>query len=124
MQQDFDASLADITKAEDAAITEFEGLVAAKEKEIQAATEAIETKTARAGETAVQIVSLKNDLKDTKESLGDHDLRRKALRILSKVHPMGDRAVDLNFITLALRGKKQGFDKVVKMIEEMVKQLA
>ena len=38
----------------------FEGLVAAKEKEIAAATAAIEDKTQRAGETAVQIVQLQN----------------------------------------------------------------
>ena len=41
---------------ENEAIAEFEGLVAAKEKEIAAATEAIEAKTERAGEVAVQIV--------------------------------------------------------------------
>merc|ERR1719160_998233 len=56
--------------AENTAITEYEGLVSAKEKEIQVATENIEKKMERAGETAVKIVSLKNDLEDTKESLG------------------------------------------------------
>merc|ERR1719386_116878 len=62
--------LADATAAENDAIAQFEGLVSAKEKEIQAATEAIESKTQRAGETAVEIVGLKNDLEDTKDSLG------------------------------------------------------
>merc|ERR1719399_2282620 len=66
-----EGELDDATKAEDAAIAEFEGLVAAKEKEIAAATEAIEAKTQRAGEVAVQIVNLKNDLSDTQDSLDD-----------------------------------------------------
>merc|ERR1719235_2165754 len=65
-----EATLSDITKVENEAITEYEGLVAAKEKEIAAATEAIEAKTERTGEVAVQIVNLKNDLEDTKEELG------------------------------------------------------
>merc|ERR1719265_277497 len=56
---------------EDAAIAEFESLVAAKEKEIQAATEAIETKTEKNGSIAVKIVNLKNDLEDAKEALGE-----------------------------------------------------
>merc|ERR1719218_373768 len=63
-------NLDEITKVENDAITTFEGLVSAKEKEIAAATDAIEVKTERAGETAVQIVSLKNELEDTKDSLG------------------------------------------------------
>merc|ERR1719311_1093469 len=65
-----EGTLSDITKVENEAIAEFEGLVAAKEKEIAAATEAIEAKTERAGEVAVQIVNLKNDLEDTKDELG------------------------------------------------------
>merc|ERR1719265_889566 len=56
---------------EDAAIAEFESLVAAKEKEIQAATEAIETKTENNGQIAVKIVNLKNDVEDAKEALGE-----------------------------------------------------
>merc|ERR1712224_1151362 len=50
---------------------EFEALVAAKEEEIAAATEAIEMKTDKNGEMAVKIVNLKNDLDDTQESLGE-----------------------------------------------------
>ena len=63
--------LSEATKAENEAIAEFEGLVAAKEKEIQAATEAIEMKTEKNGEMAVKIVNLKNDLEDAQESLGE-----------------------------------------------------
>merc|ERR1719316_1649127 len=42
----------------------------AKEKEIASLTQAIETKTPRVGEIAVEIVNLKEDLEDTKEDLG------------------------------------------------------
>merc|ERR1719183_1879957 len=42
--EDMEKELDDITKTEDAAIADFESLVAAKEKEIVAATEAIEMK--------------------------------------------------------------------------------
>jgi len=69
--EDMEKELGDITKDEDAAIAEFESLVAAKEKEIQAATEAIETKTEKNGSIAVKIVNLKNDLEDAKEALGE-----------------------------------------------------
>merc|ERR1719185_37059 len=63
--------LGDITKTEDAAIADFEALVAAKNKEIQAATESIEMKLEKNGEMAVKIVNLKNDLEDAEESLGE-----------------------------------------------------
>merc|ERR1719453_2750622 len=69
--EDMEGDLKEATDTENAAIAEFEGLVSAKEKEIQAATEAIESKTARAGEVAVEIVNLKNDLEDAKEALGE-----------------------------------------------------
>jgi len=181
LQEDMEKELDEATKTEDAAITEFEALVSAKEKEIQAATDAIEAKTQRAGETAVQIVSLKNDLEDTKDSLGadeqflmelkkscatkgdEYEARKAsrseelvaisetikvlndddALDLFKKTLPspsllqMTTRARDvredaiaelqkskgsfkLNFLVLALRGKKQGFEKVIKMIDDMV----
>merc|ERR1719409_1005579 len=63
------ASLKDAEDSEAAAITEFEGLVAAKTKEINALTESIETKTARVGEIAVKTAEFENDLEDTKEDL-------------------------------------------------------
>jgi len=57
--EDMQKELADITKTEDGAIADFESLVAAKEKEIAAATEAIEMKLEKNGEMAVKIVNLK-----------------------------------------------------------------
>jgi chromosome segregation ATPase len=187
LQEDMEGTLADITKVENEAITDFEGLVAAKEKEIAAATEAIESKTERAGEVAVQIVSLKNDLEDTKDELGADevflmelkkscstkageydervamraqelvaisetikilndddaldlfkqtlpspsllqvsrratDLRKEALSIVRKATKNSPRP-EFNFITLALEGKKAGFAKVLKLIDDMVVKL-
>lgn len=69
--EDMQGDLKEATDAENAAISEFEGLVAAKEKEIQAATEAIESKLERKGQLAVEIVNKKNDLDDAKESLAE-----------------------------------------------------
>jgi chromosome segregation ATPase len=183
LQEDMEKELDDVTKAENEAVTEFEGLVAAKEKEIAAATEAIESKTQRAGEVAVEIVSLKNDLEDTKDELGadevflmelkkscatkakefeerqanraqelvaisetikilnDDDaldlfkktlpspsllqvsrrgaeVRKEALRLIQKA-----KSPKFNFLALALEGKKAGFGKVIKMIDDMVVKL-
>merc|ERR1719235_516460 len=166
--------------AENAAVAEFESLVDAKEKEIQANTEAIETKTEKNGEMAVKIVNLKNDLEDAQESLGedqkfvaelkkgcataqtDYDSRVKgraeelvavqetikilndddALDLFKKTLPspsllqvtdtrdIRDSALEqlsgvkdqnkLGFIELALMGKKVSFDKVIKMMDDMV----
>merc|ERR1719240_1859873 len=180
--EDMEKDLGDITKTEDAAIADFESLVAAKEKEIAAATEAIEMKLEKNGEMAVKIVNLKNDLEDAQESLGedqkflaelkkgcatagaDYDARVKAraeelvavqetikilndddaLDLFKKTLPspsllqmrterdirddalsaMQDAAKrnpqQLGFIELALQGKKVSFDKVIKMIDDMV----
>merc|ERR1719313_850878 len=63
--------LEEVIAAEEAAKQDFEGLVAAKEKEIASATKAIEEKTKRTGEVAVEIVNLKEDLDDTTESLAE-----------------------------------------------------
>merc|ERR1719326_2357477 len=169
-------------------LAELAGQGSAKEKEIAAATAAIESKTERAGQTAVEIVNLKNDLEDTKEELGadevflmelkkscsskateyeervkarslelvaiaetikilndddaldlfkktlpspsllqlenrNKDLRIQALAALKKMKDVAG-SPDLSLISMALRGKKVGFEKVIKMIDELVAQLA
>merc|ERR1719316_2113811 len=63
--------LSDATTAEKTSITEFESLVAAKKKEIDALTKAIESKTARIGELGVSLAEAANDLEDTKEGLAE-----------------------------------------------------
>merc|ERR1712032_739444 len=62
-------SLADTDAAEKSAIASFEGLASAKTKEIQAATDAVESKTQRHGEMGVEIVNMKEDLDDTQKAL-------------------------------------------------------
>jgi len=69
MNDEMKADLAGIVATEEASIKAFDGLVAAKTKEINALTKSIETKTARVGELAVKTAEFENDLEDTKEDL-------------------------------------------------------
>jgi len=69
MEDEMKADLASATANEEAAIKSFDGLVAAKTKEINALQKSIETKTARVGEIAVKTAEAENDLEDTKEDL-------------------------------------------------------
>jgi hypothetical protein len=48
------------------------------------------------------------------------DLKQQALHVLTKKHRHGKRDFRLNLIALVLRGKKANFEKVVKMIEDMM----
>jgi septal ring factor EnvC (AmiA/AmiB activator) len=181
--EDMEKELADMTEEENAALAEFNALTAAKEKAIQSATEAIETKLERKGSIAVKIVNLKNDLADAQDSLAedqkfaaelkkgcstaeaDYEERKKgraqeavavsetikilndddALDLFKKTLPSptllqvtNDRDIrdealsafedlkdkqhssQLGMIQLALMGKKVGFEKVIKMIDDMV----
>merc|ERR1719487_2957099 len=178
-----DASLATATSDEQAAIKDFNALVAAKTKEINALTKQIESKTARIGELGVELVTLKEDLDDTTKSLmedeaflkdldtncktkedewatrqkiraeelvaiadtikilndddalelfkktlptpsllqlksGSRATRKRALAALQQASPKRDYRIDL--ISLALKGKKVSFAKVLKMIDDMV----
>merc|ERR1719248_227980 len=69
MKDTMDASLATATSEEEAAVKAFNGLVAAKTKEINALSKEIESKTSRIGELGVELVTLKEDLEDTTKSL-------------------------------------------------------
>merc|ERR550537_995153 len=180
--------LVDETAAEEAAIKSYEELMAAKKKEVAALSASIEDKTARSGELAVSIVTLKDELADTEAALiedkkfladlskhcdtktsewGDIVKTRneelaalaETIRILSdddalelfkktlpsaaasfvQIHARASsiraRALvairraqmtsrmsrpQLDFISLALRGKEQGFEKVIAMIDDMI----
>merc|ERR1712190_329568 len=70
MKDTMEKNLAEVNAAEEEAIKAFKGLAAAKSKEIQANTDAIEAKTVRHGETGVAIVNEKEDLDDTQKALG------------------------------------------------------
>merc|ERR1719446_1208342 len=65
--------LAAITDAENKAIADFEAMMVAKAKEIEALTKEIEVKTARVGELGVQLVQEKEDLGDTGKSLAEDE---------------------------------------------------
>merc|ERR1719253_2321044 len=71
MAEDMAKDLKEAEDTEAGAVSDFEGLVAAKAKEIAAATTAIEDKTERTGKSAVDIVNAKNDLEDAQEALAD-----------------------------------------------------
>merc|ERR1719265_3016383 len=69
MTDTMEKDLADANAAEAAAQKDFDALVAAKTKEINALTREIEAKTARVGELGVQLVTEKEDLDDTAKAL-------------------------------------------------------
>jgi len=188
MEDTMNKDLAEITAAEDEAKQNFAGLMAAKEKEIEACTKAIEQKTKRVGEVGIEIVNLKEDLDDTSKSLAEDkqfladlqkncatkeeewaaicktrseeliaiaetikilndddalelfkkaipsaasasllqmqvsskEVKAQALRALAAVRHAGDHNTGLDLISLALKGKKVDFSKVLKMIDDMV----
>merc|ERR1719453_2170227 len=63
--------LAEITATEQQAIADFDGMIAAKTKEIDTLTFNIEDKTKRIGESGVEIANIKEDIDDTKKALAD-----------------------------------------------------
>merc|ERR1719183_2719981 len=71
MKDDMEASLKEAVEDEEKAVAGFADLKASKEKEIEMATEAIETKMARAGELAVSVVQTKDALEDETEEAAD-----------------------------------------------------
>jgi len=71
MHEEMTKDLAEMVSSEDQAVADHSSLVAAKKKEIKASTKAIEVKTGRKGELAVELTKLKNDLEDTKETLAE-----------------------------------------------------
>merc|ERR1719299_182464 len=71
MKEEMESNLAGAEKDEATAVEGFASLKASKETEIEVATEAIETKTARSGELAVSVVQTKNALEDALEEIAN-----------------------------------------------------
>jgi len=71
MTDEMSKTLADLTADETASAASHTELVAAKTKEVQALSKAIEVKSKRVGDLAVEIVMMKNDLDDTEAALLD-----------------------------------------------------
>merc|ERR1719401_2445918 len=69
MHETMSKGLADSTATEESAIKSHEELMAAKHKEVEALSEAIESKMKLIGELGVEIVQMKEDLDDTQASL-------------------------------------------------------
>jgi chromosome segregation ATPase len=179
------ADLKDAVASENAAIQAFDDLVAAKTKEINALTVAVEEKSTRLGEVGVSMAQMGGAMGDAEDSLADDkkflaDLEKncgtaqatydavvksrteellaladtinllnsdEALELFKKVLPSAAaslvqvevstatvraRALSLirsnhnpkfDFIALALRGKANGFAKVIAMVDDMVASL-
>merc|ERR1712139_96652 len=71
MKDDMEASLKEAIADEEKAAAGYADLKSSKEKEVEMATEAVETKTARAGELAVSVVQTKDALEDTIAEVAD-----------------------------------------------------
>jgi septal ring factor EnvC (AmiA/AmiB activator) len=69
MHDEMSSDLATMVQDEERAIGDHDALVTAKKKEARASTKAIEVKTGRKGELAVELTKLNNDLEDRKEGL-------------------------------------------------------
>jgi len=69
MLETMEKELMEITAAEEQAIKDFEVMIAAKEKELNANTGAIEAKIERAAEIGLEIVETKEDLDDSSKTL-------------------------------------------------------
>jgi len=180
MTDTMEADLAKATSEEEAAVKDFDGLVAAKAKEINALGAHVESKTSLIGELGVSVVTQKEDLDDTTKALVEDEKFLKdletdcatkdeewtkrqqirseellalgdtikilndddALELFKKTLPTpsliqltassqvlktralgalkGQGDYRINLIALALKGKKVSFDKVLKMIDDMV----
>mmetsp|Transcript_62071 Transcript_62071/g.113957 ORF Transcript_62071/g.113957 Transcript_62071/m.113957 type:complete len:704 (-) Transcript_62071:54-2165(-) len=189
LKDEMSASLEDIMAAEKSAIATYDGVIAAKTKEIAALQELIERSQTSVGDLGMEIEMMKNDLSDTDAALlddikflegmtencatkksewaeivkmraqeqvalaetikvlNDDDalelfkktlpsasllqtevsskaVRAKALAVLARAKGSSNPDVlSLNFVELALKGKG-GFEKVIKLIDDMVALLS
>merc|ERR1719478_1720525 len=71
MSDTMTANLNDATNDENSGIKSYDGLMAAKTKEVNALTKSIEEKSVRLGELQVNIVEMKEDLDDTQKALAE-----------------------------------------------------
>ena len=75
MLEEMEGDLATAKKDEATAATGFEELSAAKASEIASATSAIESKTKRSGEVAVEVVQTQDDMEDTEKEVAETQVR-------------------------------------------------
>merc|ERR1719265_1697616 len=79
MQEEMEGDLSAAQKSEADAAKGFDELSAAKAAEIASATSAIESKTKRAGEVAVEIVQTQDDVEDTEAEVAETQAFRRGL---------------------------------------------
>merc|ERR1719375_1519942 len=77
MKETYEGDLKEATESEADAKSEFEALMTSKTSEIGAAGKAVETKTARSGQVAVETVQAKADLEGTEKAVAE-DIEFKA----------------------------------------------
>merc|ERR1719253_2074979 len=188
MHDSMSKSRSDAAAAEASAVTTYDALMAAKKKEVDAVSAAVESKTVRVGELAVEIVQMKNDLSESEAALvgskdflanmakdcktktdewddicktrseelvaisetinilndddalelfkktlpsasasfvqmqvGSEEVRAQALALVQEArrsNKSGRQQLDL--IGLALNGRKTGFGKVIKMVDDLI----
>merc|ERR1719324_1573886 len=71
MKDEMDKDLGGAVRTEEEAVKAFEGMAAAKKSEIAAASEAIEAKTVRSGELAVETTTTADEIEDTTKEMSD-----------------------------------------------------
>jgi len=189
MKETMEKDAAEAQADENAAAQSYDELMAAKKKEVDAATAEIEEKLARVGEVAVEIVMMKEDLEDTQEALAEdtkfladlekncetkkkeyaiivktrneelaaladcirmlndddaldlfgktlgkdaasasllqvdntaQQVKQRALALIQAARSTSRRSIPLDLVSMALKGKKVGFEKVIKLIDDMV----
>jgi len=69
LKDEVTADIADLTKAEEASIKSYDGLMAAKKQELAPIQAMLEEKRLRVGQIPVDVVQMKNDLGDTGEQM-------------------------------------------------------
>merc|ERR1719458_559229 len=71
MKDTMEKNLAEVLAAEEEAIKNYDALMAAKKKELDANQAALESKLERVGQTGLDIVEMKEDLDDTQKALAE-----------------------------------------------------
>jgi hypothetical protein len=191
MKDEMSVDYKNLISVEKSSIADYQGLMAAKKKEVTTLTKSVEEKTARVGNIGVEIATMKNDLEDTSEGLAAdqkfaenlkadcgkreaiHEKAKQmraeevvaladtikilndddALELFKKTLPSASASFvqmqessgalrtraetlisearshmqpghhRLDFVLLALHGRKVGFDKIVKLIDGLVATL-
>merc|ERR1719240_2601542 len=105
MKDEMDKDLKGMISDEEQAAAAFEELAAAKKSGIAASSSAIESKTQRAGELAVAIVTTADDIEDTTADMKEIEAISETIDVLND-----DDALDLFKKTLSLKqGPSMGF---------------